>query len=123
MSSSCSTSYPRSELPYVQAGYGPADDHALDLRGALEDREDLRVSVPALDRVLAGVPVPAEDLDGLLGDPDRGLPRHQLRHRSLRGRERLTLPGHPGRPPGQQTRCVDRGMHVREHERHALILA
>jgi hypothetical protein len=34
-------------LPNVQAGNGAADDHALDLRGALEDREDVR---PALSR-------------------------------------------------------------------------
>ena len=32
-------SYRRSELPDVQAGDGAADDHALDLGGALEDRE------------------------------------------------------------------------------------
>jgi hypothetical protein len=29
-----------SALPYVQPGDGPADDHPLDLRGALEDREN-----------------------------------------------------------------------------------
>jgi hypothetical protein len=26
-------------LPHVKPGDGPSDDHALDLRGALEDRE------------------------------------------------------------------------------------
>src|SRR5687767_11899533 len=41
---------------------GARDDEPLDLRRALEDRVDLRVAVPALDRVLAGVAVAAEDL-------------------------------------------------------------
>src|SRR5690348_14074313 len=63
---------------HVKAGDGPSDDHALDLAGAFEDREDLRVAVPALHRELAGVAVAAENLHGLLGDPDRGLPRDQL---------------------------------------------
>jgi hypothetical protein len=63
-------------LAHVKPGDGPTDDHALDLRRALENREDLRVPVHALDRVLPGVAVTAEDLDGLLGDAHRGLPRH-----------------------------------------------
>src|SRR5207247_8787091 len=50
----------RPRLAYVQPGEGPSDDHALDLRGSLEDREDLRVAVPALYRELAGVAVAAE---------------------------------------------------------------
>src|SRR3954451_13549716 len=70
------------------AGDGPADDEALDLAGALEDRVDLGVAVPALDRVLAGVAVAAEDLDGLLGDPDRGLTGVELGHRALAVLER-----------------------------------
>src|SRR5580704_18626932 len=95
-------------LPDVQPGDRPPDDHALDLAGALEDGEDLRVSVPPLDGVLPGITVPAEDLDRLLGDPDRGLARDQLRHGSFRGGQRLALPGHPGRAPGQQARRIDR---------------
>ena len=59
------------------------DDQALDLRGALEDRVDLRVAVHALDRELAGVAVAAEDLDRPLGRPDGDLAGLQLRHRAL----------------------------------------
>src|SRR4051794_26078643 len=40
------------ELLHAEAGDGPGDDELLDLLGALEDVEDLRVAVPALDRVL-----------------------------------------------------------------------
>ena len=42
-------------------------------RRAFEDRVDLGVAVPALDGVLAGVAVAAEDLDRFLGRPDRDL--------------------------------------------------
>jgi len=38
-------SFRRPLSPHVQAGHGPPDDHALDLRGALKDREDLRARV------------------------------------------------------------------------------
>src|SRR5579859_7563735 len=38
----------------------------------------LGVPVPPLDRVLAGVAVAAQDLDRLLGHPDRGLPATSL---------------------------------------------
>ena len=45
-------------LPDVEAGDGAADEHALDLRGALEDREDLRVgaelSVYPITRLTCG---------------------------------------------------------------------
>jgi hypothetical protein len=37
-----------SGLPDVEAGDGAADDHALDLRGALEDGEVVRRSYPRL---------------------------------------------------------------------------
>jgi hypothetical protein len=56
------------------------------LRGILPElllTGDLRVAVPALDRAVPGVPVPAEDLDRLLSHPDavshpdRGLARDQ----------------------------------------------
>ena len=39
---------------------------------ALEDREDFRVTVHALDRVVAGVAVAAKDLDGLIRHVDSG---------------------------------------------------
>jgi hypothetical protein len=69
------TSKQRVRLSDVQPGDCPPDDHPLDFRRALEDGEDLGVAMPAFDGVVPGVAVPAEDLDGLLGDPDRGLPR------------------------------------------------
>src|SRR5580704_9581586 len=53
----------------VDARDGPGDDEPLDLRGAFEDRVDLGVPVPALDRVLADIAVSTHDLNGLLGDP------------------------------------------------------
>src|ERR1022692_1368551 len=66
----------RAALAHVKPGEGAADDQALDLAGALEDGEDLGIPVPAFHRVIAGVAVPAEYLDRLLGDPPRGPPRH-----------------------------------------------
>src|SRR5450432_1075665 len=99
------TTYPVTrgrELADGKAGDGAADDHALDLAGAFEDGEDLGVPVPALDGVFAGVAVAAEDLDGLLGDADSGLPRHEFAHRAFGVGERLVLAGHPGRAPGEQ---------------------
>src|SRR5665213_3380065 len=44
-------------LEDVDAGDGPGDDQPLDLRGAFEDRVDLRITVPALHRVLADIAV------------------------------------------------------------------
>ena len=103
-------------LPPVKSGRSLADrrardrardDEPLDLRGALEDRVDLGVARPALDGVLAGEAVAAEDLHGLAGDLDRGLGGHQLRHRALGRVERLALAGHPRRPVHQQAAGVD----------------
>ena len=71
---------PAKTLAHRQPGDRTADDEALDLRRALEDGEDLAVSVPAFDRVVACVAVAAQDLDGLLGDADRGLARVQFGH-------------------------------------------
>src|SRR5438105_11619480 len=65
------------------AGESTADDDALDLGRALEDRVDLRVPVPLLHREVLDVAVPTEDLHRLLGDPDGGLARLELRHRAL----------------------------------------
>ena len=56
----------------AQSRNRPADDQLLDLLGAFEDVVDLGITVPALDRVLAGVAVAAEDLDGSFGHPRRG---------------------------------------------------
>ena len=49
----------------------PRDHEALDLVGALADREDLRVAVEAADGVLLDVAVAAVDLDGLVGGLER----------------------------------------------------
>src|SRR5450756_855771 len=57
----------RTPLVDVDAGDGPGDDQPLDLARAFEDRVDLRVTVPALHRVLTDVAVAAHDLDGLFG--------------------------------------------------------
>ena len=53
------------DLADVEPGDGSTYDQALDLPGALEDGEDLRVAVHPLHGVVAGVAVAAQDLDGL----------------------------------------------------------
>src|SRR6185436_12908571 len=85
----------------LDAGDRPRDHEPLDLRGALEDRVDLRVAVHALDRVLARVAVAAEDLDRALRGPHRDLAGLELRHRALGGGERLPGASHPRGPPDQ----------------------
>ena len=75
----------------------PCDEHALDLRRALADLQDLRISPESSDGVLVHETVSAMDLGGLTG----------VRHRDLRGvelRDRGLLleglaPRH-SRPPG-----------------------
>src|SRR5438270_13760137 len=57
----------------LRASERAADHDPLDLGGPLEQRVDLRVAVPLLDREVLDVAVPAQDLDRLFGDPDRGL--------------------------------------------------
>src|SRR5436190_13455744 len=81
--------------PDLHARDRARDDEPLDLRRALEDRVDLRVAVPALDGVLAGVAVAAKDLHRALGRPDRDLAGLELAHRALCGGERLARPAHP----------------------------
>src|SRR5918996_4034904 len=66
------------------------DDQSLDLARSLEQRVDLRVPVPLLDREVLDVAVTAEDLDRLLGHADRDLAGLELRHRTLGVLERLT---------------------------------
>src|SRR5688572_33483439 len=60
-----------------------ADDHALDLRGALADQQQRRVAVEALDLVLLRVAVAAVDAEGVLDDLLAGLGGEQLRHAGL----------------------------------------
>src|SRR5439155_18421362 len=104
----------------------PADracDHEpLDLRGALEDRVDLRVAVHPLDGVFARVPVPAEDLDCPLGRPHCHLAGLQLRHRALGVVEVLAGAAHPRGAPDEQTGGVDLELHVGEREGDRLVL-
>src|SRR5687768_15103476 len=108
-------------LTDLAPGNGARDDEPLDLRGALEDRVDLRVAVPALDGVLARVAVAAEDLDRALGGPDRDLPGLELGHRALGVLEGLAVAGHPGGAPDEQARGVDLELHVGEREGDRLV--
>src|SRR5690349_3321875 len=109
-------------LSDLHAGDGPRDHKALNLRGALEDRVDLRVAVHALDRVLARVAVAAEDLDRALGAPDRDLAGLELAHRALGVGERAAGAAHPRRAPDEQAGRVDLHLHVGERERDRLVL-
>src|SRR5260370_3918039 len=98
------------------------DDEPLDLAGTFEERVDLGVAVPFLDREVPDVAVPATDLDRLLRDLDRDLAGLQLRHRALSLLELATIATFPQRPPDERPRGLDLGRHVREHERDRLFL-
>src|SRR3989442_2051211 len=106
----------------VHARDGARHDQPLDLAGALEDRVDLAVAVPTLDRVFADVAVAAKDLNRLLCHPHRGLTREQLRHRALTVLEGLARAGHPRGTAHEKPGRVDVGLHVRELEGDALVL-
>src|SRR6476469_2487309 len=106
----------------LDAADGARDDQALDLRGALEDRVDLGVAVPALDGELARVAVAAEDVHGALGGPERDLARLELAHRALGVLERDRVAPHPRRAPDEQARGVDLELHVGQRERDGLVL-
>src|SRR5947209_2844394 len=106
----------------VHTADAAGDDKALDLRGALEDRVDLRVAVPAFDGILADVAVAAEDLDGLLGDPHGSLAGEELGHGALAALELLGVAAHPACPPNQQTGGVDARLHVGQLEGDGLVL-
>src|SRR5215218_10871682 len=73
----------RAALSDLHARDRARDHEPLDLRGALEDRVDLRVAVHPLHRELPRVAVAAQDLYGPLGHQDRDLARLELRHRDL----------------------------------------
>src|SRR3954469_437876 len=60
-----------------------ADDQALDLAGALEDRVQLGVAVPLLHREVLDVAPPAERLDRLLARAHADLGGLELGHRAL----------------------------------------
>src|SRR5438128_491604 len=63
-----------------------ADDHALDLGGALADQEQRRIAVQALDLVLLGVAVATVDAQALLDAEATRLGGEQLRHAGLQVR-------------------------------------
>src|SRR4051794_24777885 len=56
------------------------DHDALDLGGSLVDLGDLGVAEVPLDDVFLGVPIAAVNLDGLGGNPHRGLGGGELGH-------------------------------------------
>ncbi len=102
-------------------GERAADHHALDLVGALEDLHDLGLAHVALDREVAGVAVAAEHLHGVGGDLHGVVGGDQLGDRRL-GRERQPLVLEPRRREVRRPRGLDRGGHVGQHEREALVL-
>src|SRR2546428_13825906 len=111
-----------SEATALVVGKGSRNDKPLDLAGAFEQRVDLGVAVPLLDREVPDIAVTAADLDRLLGDLDRNLAGLQLRHRALGLLELSAAAALPQRPPDQRPRRLDLGRHVREHERARLVL-
>src|SRR5436190_5407768 len=98
-----------------------ADNHALDLGGALADQEQRRVAVEALYLVLLGVAVAAVDAEALLDALLAGLRGEQLRHPGL---EVGALAGvlHPRRLAREESCCLDLGRHVGELELDRLVL-
>src|ERR1051326_6289718 len=75
-SSSANSAVDSSFLATERAG----DDDSLDFTGAFINLGDLCVAEKFFDGEVAHVPVPAEELHGLRGDPHRGFGREQLRH-------------------------------------------
>src|SRR5439155_10037711 len=84
---------------------------ALDDGHAVEGREAARVAQPELHGMVADVAVTAEDLDGVVGDLERGLARIVPRQIALAGR-RLSLVEPGRRLPGEQPHGVDLDRHV-----------
>src|SRR5437667_9830823 len=85
----------------------PRDDQALDLAGAFEERVDLGVAVPLLDREVADVAVAAADLDRLLGHLHGDLAGLQLGHRSFRLLELASAASLPQGAPDERARRLD----------------
>src|SRR3954447_12168294 len=98
-----------------------ADDHPLDLGGALPDEQQRRVAVEALDLVLLRVAVAAVDAQRLLDAEVAALGGEELRHAGL---ELRALAGvlHPGGAERHQARRVDLRRHVGELELDRLVL-
>ncbi len=100
---------------------GPADDHPLDLVGALEDLHHLGLAHVALDREVAGVAVAAEHLHRVGGDLHGVVGGHHLGDRRLRA-ERQALVLEPGRGEVRRPGRPDRRGHVGEQEGEALVV-
>src|SRR5437870_13115327 len=94
---------------------------ALDDGHAVEGREAARVAQPELHGMVADVAVAAKDLDGVVGDLERGLARIVPRQIALAGR-RLSLVEAGRRLPREQPHGVDLDRHVGEHEGDRLLL-
>src|SRR5882757_3588901 len=88
-------------------GQRPRDHDSLDLARAFEQRVDLGVAVPLLDREVAAVAVAAADLDRLLGDLDRDFARFQLGHRAFGFLELAAVAALPERAPDQRAGGFD----------------
>ena len=82
---------------------------------------DLGVAVPALNWVLTGVAIAAEDLDRPLRGPGRHPAGLHLGHRTFGVLER-TLLSEPRRLPDEGAGGLHFGGHVSEHEGNALVL-
>src|SRR5258706_1891136 len=119
---STATDSARSTACDLVVGDRSRDDEPLDLARTFEERVDLRVAVPLLDREVPDVAVAAADLDSLLRDLDRDLAGLQLRHLALGLLELATVATFPQRPPDEHPRGLDLVRHVREHERDRLVL-
>ena len=99
------------------------DDHALDLRRALVDLQQLRVAHQLLDRVLLGVAVAAEDLHRVGGDLHRRVGAERLRIGRLDRVELAPAPDAPRRLDHEQARRFVLHRHLGEHELDRLELA
>src|SRR5690606_23940205 len=73
----------RSALELVVLEHGLADDHLLDVGGALADQHELDLAHDALDLVLLGVAVATVDPEGVLDDLVGVLARDHLGHAGL----------------------------------------
>src|SRR5262245_47762053 len=96
------------------------DDHALDLVRALVDLHDLGVAHVSLDRKLARVPIPTEDLHGVGGYFHGGVPRPAFGHRRLVGVAAHARVDLARGVVHHEPRRVHLHRHVRQHELDAL---
>ena len=101
----------------------PRDDEPLDLLGSLVELGDLRVAHHPLDRELVDVAVAPQHLDGVGGDPHRGVPGHEFTHRRpAAGVGRAGLDLDAGLVQ-ELAGGLGRGVHVGEHRADHLEVA